>query len=138
VPQGSVLCPLLFTIFIGEIHSVLERHPVKYVLYADNIQLYVKCKVSEMSNAMLTMESCLDEVQQWITSVGLILNPTKTEFIIFAGKSNLHATVDVGITVDGVRIMSKPHVRNLGVTLDSALTLEKHVVLVRKAAFSHL
>ena len=60
---------------------------MKYVLYADDIQIYVKCKASEMNNVVLTMESCLHEVNQWITSVGLILNPTKTEFIILLVKA---------------------------------------------------
>lgn len=138
VPQGSVLGPLLFSLYISEISSVMDKHNVNYALYADDIQVFMSSSLSELRPTISRMEKCIEEIKDWLTSVGLILNCSKTEFIIFAGKANLEATCGTEIMVDGTRIVSKAFIRDLGVTLDSALTMERHVNLICKSAFYHL
>jgi hypothetical protein len=138
VPQGSVLGPLLFSLYISEISSVMDKHNVKYALYADDIQVFMSSSLSEFRTTISRMERCIEEVKDWLTSVGLILNCSKTEFIIFAGKANLEVTCGTEIVVNGTRIVSKPFIRDLGVTLDSALTMDRHVNLICKSAFYHL
>jgi hypothetical protein len=139
VPQGSVLGPLLFTLFINDISSIVNNHKdVHHTLYADDTQLYLRTHPDNVFSAITSLENCVASVNQWLKSSLLLLNPKKTEFIILTGKSKVHLSIDVPFNIDGHIIKSKPFVRDLGVILDSTLSFERHILSVRKVAFAYL
>jgi hypothetical protein len=139
VPQGSVLGPILFTLFISGISDIISNHnQVQHILYADDIQLFMRSRPNDISSAITTIEGCISDIKSWLTVSRLLLNPSKTEFIILASRSNIPITLNSAIKVSGLTIPCKDQVRDLGFLLDSALTLERHVSATRKSAFSYL
>ena len=75
------------------------------------------------------MQDCVTAIHHWCDSRRLQLNPAKTELIWFGSHANLQkiATTDHSLRIDGNIIHSVDSVRDLGVVLDSELTLQRHV-----------
>jgi hypothetical protein len=112
-------------------------HPhVSYVLYADDIQLYTICDTLETATAIKRLEMCISDVNDWLNEHELVLNASKTEFIVFHPKAM--PPLSLSLKVGDATITSSAVVRNLGVYLDSTLTMEKHVSHICKNAFFYL
>jgi len=85
VPQGSVLGPLLFTIYINDLPSVLSTCNVH--LYADDVQMYVSRPLNRISECLDICKMELAKVNEWAKNNGLAINPLKSKcFIIFKKK----------------------------------------------------
>jgi hypothetical protein len=138
VPQGSVLGPLLFSLFINRIGPFIESLGAHCVNYADDIQLFVKSPVADLDQNIKKLEDCIQRIIDWLVVSKLLLNPSKCEFIILSSKKKSHDLVSVPLRIGSVGLSSKSHVRDLGVILDSTLTMEKHVLKVCKSAFFYL
>ena len=81
VPQGSVLGPLLFNIYLLPMFDIFTDYPdISFHTYADDLQLYLNCTDSP-TYAPERLSSCIKSIHQWLTSNSLKLNPTKTEAI---------------------------------------------------------
>ena len=115
VPQGSVLGPILFTIYLRGLREVIIRHGVKYIVYADDIQLYITCVVSELPTVVKRMEACIADIQMWLTCNLLVLNLKKTEAILFGTRQQLEKCTASELRVGDVFIPFSSTVRDLGV-----------------------
>ena len=90
VPQGSVLGPILFSLYTTPLSKVILNHPgIGFHFYADDIQLYVHLTHNNVAHAFDRLKSCLDDVKKWLSANKLKLNPDKTEFIIFGTKHEI-------------------------------------------------
>jgi len=88
VPRGSVLCPLLFTIYITPIVIVVASfRNVHHAQYADDTQLYIALSADK---ALGVINDCFQSVHRWLDANGLRLNPDKTEAIAFGTKGRNH------------------------------------------------
>ena len=89
VLQGSVLGPLLFTLYTNPISYVFQRHNVKHHLYADDTQIYSSLSLKNPDISLEILTKCLQDVSFWMSSRKLKLNPDnmdKTEFLLIGSK----------------------------------------------------
>ena len=87
------------------------------------------------------IEMCVESLMEWCSSRRLQLNPDKTELIWFGSKSNLRLLTELNLknlNFCGVNIEPVDSVRDLGVVMDSELTMWKHIGNVASICFFHL
>jgi hypothetical protein len=138
VPQGSVLGPVLFVIYLTGIGNIFDKYGISYKLYADDIQLYIVFHPSALASAVISLEQCIEEVRKWLLTNYLTLNASKTEVILFGRKRQIERTEFCGIKVDGRTIAPSQYVRDLGVIIDSSLTFERHIIKVCRTVFCNI
>ena len=84
--QGSILGPILFTIYTVPVGDICRRHQVEFHLYADDTQIYLSFRPSipnSKHDCTIRIEKCIDEISTWMTQNLLKLNSDKMEFIMF-------------------------------------------------------
>jgi Reverse transcriptase (RNA-dependent DNA polymerase) len=140
VPQGSVLGPLLFSLYTHDISKIL-RHRCKYHIYADDIQLYIECSPSELDQAIQIMNFILGDIVTWTESHGLKLNPTKTQAMLIATQ-NTRARINLPtltpLTLNGTQINYTDTVKNLGIFFDKHLAWDKHISSICQKVYGTL
>ena len=99
VPQGSILWPLLFVMYVSPIDDIVCVHRMQYHKCADDLMLYTALAPSMFSD-LSSIANCTDAVSKWFMENALLLNPVKTETVIF-GTRQCSAGLDItgGINV---------------------------------------
>ncbi len=142
VPQGSVLGPLLFLIYILPLKSIIEQYAIIRHGFADDCQLYAclpRRDVHARGQVVSKMEACLAEVRSWMATNKLKLNDKKTELLVISSRSNKSPIPDDLVVQIGDEVI-KPTVKvsNLGATLDDELSMEAQVKHVLSSVYYHL
>ena len=93
-----------------------------------------------MPSTIDRLQRCISAIGDWCASRRLQLNPSKTELIWFGSRASLRkiAANDLSLRVGGDVIIPVNVVRDLGVTFDSQLTMQRHVNKVASACFDHI
>ena len=124
VPQGSVLGPVLFSIYIRSIPSLLANYRVQTQLFADDILFYSSgtdpCEISEILSA------ALQSLEGWLTAKGLLLNPAKTQLMYVRSRHRV-VPEDAKVSVRGIELQRVSSAKYLGVHLDEFLTFDTQV-----------
>jgi hypothetical protein len=115
VPQGSVLGPLLFAIYVDDLDTVLSNG-VQVKKFADDTKLYYSYSRSDSLAAARLMQRSLDAVSAWCAQWQLPLNVRKCS-VMYIGHGNLKTSY----TVTGVSLPHSDHMRDLGITISSTL-----------------
>ena len=123
VPQGSVLGPLFFILYVNDIQAAIN---------GSNLQLYVDDSVihaAEVSpeEAMGNLQPSLNRFTRWCRANKLSLNATKTKLMMFGTRYKIKKAKEVNILVEGVTLQIVQTYKYLGITLDSTLTFNYHV-----------
>ena len=121
VPQGSILGPLLFIIYINDI---INSSPVlNFVIFADDTSVFYSH--SDFNHLMNLLNRELSKISQWFKCNKLSLNINKTNFIHF-NKTTSHRN-NIVLKIDGLPLTEKQSTKFLGVVLDSNLTWNEHI-----------
>ena len=123
VPQGSVLGPLLFSLYMNNLPNVIKES--RTVMYADDTTLYFGSKFP--SNIQISLGTDIEILEQWFATNKLRLNAKKTEFMIIANNRVREHYKDIKIKVDGNMLNEKQNIKILGVTISNDLTWDTHV-----------
>ena len=125
VPQGSILGPKLFILYINDICNVSEI--VKFILFADDTNVFHSDH--DINNLCTTMSNELDKLHAWFTVNKLSLNISKTNYILF-GRRRCIAD-NVSITMGKSPISRVKVTKFLGVNIDENLTWKDHISVVK-------
>ena len=127
VPQGSVLGPLLFLIYINDLP--LSSSKLAFYLFADDTNIYCESESPDQLQSLVNRE--LKKVKMWLEVNKLPLNIDKTNFIIF--KSPQHPLPEtVSIKIGKFPIKRTCYVKFLGVLLDENLSWKYHLTELSK------
>ncbi|CAH2108077.1 unnamed protein product [Euphydryas editha] len=138
VPQGSILGPILFSIYSADVTKCVQN--CKFHIYADDIQIYLSFKPHDINQSLSKINDDLDRIFSWSQSNALVLNATKTKYIVLGTRKQVQLVRmrDPAIFINGTRLECVSEVRNLGLILDEHMRFEKHVSETIRGCFYRL
>ena len=126
VPQGSVLGPPLFLIYVNDLPNISEV--LQFYLFADDTSIYFE------TDSLLTLQKVVNrelrKVRKWLEAI-FSLNISKTNYVIFHSKVR---KIDefTGIKIGSKTIKRENYVKYLGILVDSTLTWKPHITQLSK------
>ena len=137
VPQGSILGPLLFILYISDLPAVVSKYDTSFQSYADDSHLYAGFDpLSNYTETMSTVKQCIKEIELWMKSNFLQMNVDKTEVLFIAKPHMLSIFDNLSITIGEKCYMSSSccSVESLGVYLNNTMSIQKLISEVVKSS----
>ena len=127
VPQGSVLGPILFLIYINDLPNSSKFF--EFFLFADDTNIYYEA--DSLDKLELTLNKGLKELHTWLIVNRLSLNIKKTNFVLFH-PYNKQVQRNITLKINKKAISEKDSVKYLGIMIDSGLTWKTHIETLTK------
>ena len=127
VPQGSVLGPLFFLIYVNDM--VRAARDLDFVLFADDTNIFAQDR--DPAELFGRVNRGLGELSRWFRCNRLTLNLKKTEYVYFSGPGRGRVAPQGGITIGGEEVRRVDGARFLGVWVDEGLRWTGHIGQVK-------
>ena len=121
VPQGSILGPLLFLVYVNDIVNASPL--LTYVLFADDTNIF--CSNKNHHTLLTTLDTELRNISAWFKCNKLSLNIDKTNFIHFTSAHS--QDIPCNLHIDNLPLVEKKSTKFLGLTIDSNLNWNEHI-----------
>ena len=140
VPQGSVLGPLLFTLYTHPLSTVICQSGLSYHFFADDSQLHKSSVPSDFPILACCLKGCIEDVAEWMADSKLKMNDDKTELMTIGTRSKVSQVIPnlAPMSISGCDIPFSQSVRNLGFYLDETLSMDAHVKYLCRILFCQL
>ena len=126
VPQGSILGPVLFSIYVNDLNDSI--YECSLTQYADDTQFLHADTVNNLEDLLSKTVETLRNVKQYFLRNGLMLNSKKTQCILIGNRQLLsQIPPNTIIDCDGDIIYPSTHVKNLGVYIDKYMLFDVHI-----------
>eukprot|EP00117_Sycon_ciliatum_P009573 scpid36683/ scgid4451/ Probable RNA-directed DNA polymerase from transposon X-element; Reverse transcriptase len=130
VPQGSVLGPLLFVLYVRGVAAEVQPYGVRTVQFADDIMLYISSR--DKHQLERNMSSAVTHLARWLASRNLVLNESKTQILFIPAHRSVNPRVSV--MCSGVQLAQVESAKYLGVHMDQDLKWTTMVNQIAKRA----
>ena len=105
VPQGSVLGPIFFTMYIKTLSAIIDSYSIIHHSFADDLQLQISAPPDRIYELLHSMQSCISDIKAWATANMLKLNDSKTELMLVTSKRSKHLhNLPTSITIGNAQI----------------------------------
>ena len=123
VPQGSILRPLLFLVYIDGVQSELQHS--KMTMFADDMAFY--CRENSPTNLQSKLNADLAAITSWLHNNKLTLNVTKSKFMVNGGRDKLSQFNDIALVANNDQLENVTKFKYLGVIINQHLTWHDHI-----------
>jgi Reverse transcriptase (RNA-dependent DNA polymerase) len=134
VPQGSILSPLLFFLFINDLSLSLGES--KFHFYADELQIYLSGRRGDLAGLAARMNLELEVILNWSHVNGLLLNPRKSQARLIINRNFPRNPPQLLLGAEPIDWSSS--VKDLGIFVDPRLNFSRHVSVVWSKVYTTL
>ena len=138
VPQGSILGPLLFSLYVADMYNCVQNS--KVLQYADDSQIYSSFTLNNLNNSLEQFNSDLSRLNGFSTDHNLKLNASKSCYILFNTNKNIENYISENFrpVIENVHLPLVGEAKNLGVIFDKNLTFQSHINNKLRIAYMRL
>ena len=135
VPQGSILGPVLFNLYVSDMDENCKN--CACAQYADDSNLYKNCKPSNIMSSINYLEETLNDVYKWSEEKNLIFNPDKTKFMIFTTTRSKHKDIAYQFRPDERTTVERSDSNKiLGIWFQQQLCWDNHIAEVTRSCYT--
>lgn len=137
MPQGSILGPILFTIYVNDLKS--NVNDCLLIQYADDTQFIHSEYVQNLPELIRKTEETLERVRMYFNNNGLLLNTKKTQCMLIGSRAQLSKTAgNIVVQAGDAHIQLSDNIKNLGMYFDKHMLFENHITELCKKSFGIL
>ena len=137
VPQGAILCPLLFSIYVNELPQVPRHSRLKS--HVDDSKMFLSFCINDANNAKEHLQQDLSQVAKSCSEIYLLINPKKPKYLLIGTRQLLqNLPSDMSLNFLSEIITLAPAANDLGLIMDTHLTYDQHITEVVSSCMSKL